>query len=234
MFSSQQIPQALTWHAQGRFNNGKLTHPRDTASWKLVDSSWKEFGQEKENLRLALFVDGYYSCPICSKNTCSQWLPKPKKVLFNKIKYGPPERDHGICFMNSVVISPSTRKGKSKNIDVASRGVSDRLSTRKDNDIIILPYNPGRHWVLVVLDMKLDTCYYLDSLGSGNFNMQLKQIIDSSMVLYATQSGSNKRIKLNWCPVQARSTECGYYMLKFMKEIVEEGIEVLVKDNVRR
>lgn len=35
------------------------------------------------------------------------------------------------------------------------------------------------------------------------------------------------------CPVQPGSTECGYYMLRFMKEIVEEGIEVLVKDNVR-
>ncbi|CAH1418454.1 unnamed protein product [Lactuca virosa] len=93
-----------------------------------------------------------------------------------------------------------------------------------------------RHWVLGVLDMKSDTCYYLDSLSYGNFNMQLKQIVDSAMVLYATQSGSNKRVKLNWvnvtCPVQPGSTECGYYMLRFMKEIVEEGIEVLVKDNI--
>ncbi|KAF5796781.1 hypothetical protein HanXRQr2_Chr08g0355831 [Helianthus annuus] len=25
---------------------------------------------------------GYYACPICSENTCSQWLPKSKKVCF--------------------------------------------------------------------------------------------------------------------------------------------------------
>nr|KAJ0207771.1 hypothetical protein LSAT_V11C500246210 [Lactuca sativa] len=112
-------------------------------------------------------------------------------VLFNKLKYGSPERDHGICFVNPTVISPSTRKGKSKNIDDASRGLADRLSKRKGNDIIFMPYNPG------------------------------------AMVLYTTQSGSNKR-----CPVQPGSTECGYYMLRFMKEIVEEGIEVLVKDNI--
>ncbi|CAI9261130.1 unnamed protein product [Lactuca saligna] len=95
-----------------------------------------------------------------------------------------------------------------------------------------------RHWVLGVVDMKSDNCYYLDSLSSSNFNMQLKQIVDLAMVLYATQSGSNKRVKLNWvnvmCPVQPGATECGYYMLRFMKEIVEEGIEVLVKDNVRK
>nr|KAJ0204009.1 hypothetical protein LSAT_V11C500263220 [Lactuca sativa] len=99
----------------------------------------------------------------------------------------------------------------------------NRLSKRKGNDIIFMPYNPGRHWVLGVLDMKSDNCYYLDSLSSSNFNME--------MVLYTTQSGSNKRVKLNWCPVQPGATECGYYMLRFMKEIVEEGIEVLVKDN---
>nr|KAJ0211272.1 hypothetical protein LSAT_V11C400193190 [Lactuca sativa] len=120
-------------------------------------------------------------------------------VLFNKMKYGPPERHHGICFVNPTLISPSMRKGKSKNIDDASRGLAYRLSSRKGNDIIFLPYNPG------------------------------------AMVLYATQSGSNKRVKLNWvnvtCLVQPRSTKCGYYMLRFMKEIVEKGIEVLVKDN---
>nr|KAJ0223304.1 hypothetical protein LSAT_V11C200071280 [Lactuca sativa] len=158
-------------------------------------------------------------------------------VLFNKMKYGSPERDHGICFVNPTLISPSTRKGKSKNIDDASRGLADRLSKRKGNDIIFMPYNPGRHWVLGVLDMKLDNCSYLDSLSSSNFNIQLKQIVDSAMVLYATQSGSNKRVKLNWvnvmCPVRPGGTECGYYMVRFMKEIVEEGIEVLVKDNVR-
>ncbi|CAI9299076.1 unnamed protein product [Lactuca saligna] len=54
-----------------------------------------------------------------------------------------------------------------------------------------------RHWVLGVLDMKSDTCYYLDSLSYGNFNMQLKEIVNLAMVLYTTQSGSNKRVKLN-------------------------------------
>ncbi|CAH1427291.1 unnamed protein product [Lactuca virosa] len=92
-------------------------------------------------------------------------------VLFTKIKYGLPERDHVIFFVNSAVISPSTCKGKSKNIYDASRGVADRLSTRKSNDITLLPYNPRRHWVLGVLYMKSDTCYYLDSLSSGNFDM---------------------------------------------------------------
>ncbi|KAI3725334.1 hypothetical protein L1987_65120 [Smallanthus sonchifolius] len=82
-----------------------------------------------------------------------------------------------------------------------------------DNDIILIPYNPGRHWVLAALHMKPATCYYLDSLRSSIVNPQLKQTIDAAMVLYATQSGSNKRVKLSWvnarCPCQPGSTECG-------------------------
>lgn len=34
------------------------------------------------------------------------------------------------------------------------------------------------------------------------------------------------------CPRQPGNTECGYYTLKFMKEIVEEGVEVLIDKNV--
>ncbi|KAI3781281.1 hypothetical protein L2E82_11290 [Cichorium intybus] len=140
--------------------------------------------------------------------------------------------------MIPTAISPAGHqaKDKSKNTEEASRSVANRLSTRKDNDIILLPFNPRKHWVLAVLDMKTTTCYYLDSLRPSNVNPHLRQIIDAAMVLYAAQSGSNKRLKLNWvnamCPRQPGNTECGYYTLKFMKEIVEEGVEVLIDNNV--
>ncbi|KAJ0442203.1 putative Ulp1 peptidase [Helianthus annuus] len=116
--------------------------------------------------------------------------------------------------------------------------VADRLSTRKDNDIILVPYNPGRHWVLAVLDMKTNTCYYLDSLRNSIINPVLRQIIDAAMALYAVQGGTKTRVKVNWvngkCPYQTGCTECGYYVLKYMKEVVEEGIEILANDNVGR
>ncbi|MFS7936831.1 putative Ulp1 protease family catalytic domain, papain-like cysteine peptidase superfamily [Helianthus anomalus] len=78
-----------------------------------------------------------------------------------------------------------------------------------------------RHWVLVVLDMKTYTCYYLDSVRNSTINPMLRQIIDTAMALYVIQS-------VNWvkakCPYQTGSTECGYYVLTFMKVVVEEGI----------
>ncbi|KAJ0428103.1 putative Ulp1 protease family catalytic domain, papain-like cysteine peptidase superfamily [Helianthus annuus] len=77
--------------------------------------------------------------------------------------------------------------------------------------------------------MKTYTCYYLDSIRNGTINPMSRQIIDAAMALYAIQS-------VNWvkakCPYQTGGTECGYYVLKFMKEVVEEGIEILANDNV--
>ncbi|KAJ0771836.1 putative Ulp1 protease family catalytic domain, papain-like cysteine peptidase superfamily [Helianthus annuus] len=148
--------------------------------------------------------------------------------LYEQIKNGP-KLDHGICFVIPTAISPSERKSKRKHIDDTSRVVADRLSTRKDNDIIILPYNSGRHWVLAVLDMKTYTCYYLDSIMNSTINPVLRQIIDAAVALYAMQG-------VNWvkakCSYQTGGTECSYYVLKFMKEVVEEGIEILANDNV--
>ncbi|XP_076958493.1 uncharacterized protein LOC143634235 [Bidens hawaiensis] len=92
------------------------------------------------------------------------------------------------------------------------------------------------HWVLAVLDIKTTTCYYLDSLRPIDVNTQLRQIIDAAMILYAVKTGANMRIKVNWinnkCPTQPGSIECGYYILNFMKEIVRDGLDILVNNNV--
>ncbi|KAK9062153.1 hypothetical protein SSX86_019339 [Deinandra increscens subsp. villosa] len=71
MFSSPEIAHDLTWHAQGKVIDGKLTHPRDSPSWKLVDNTWKEFGRENRNLRLALSADGINPHKsLSSKHSC--------------------------------------------------------------------------------------------------------------------------------------------------------------------
>ncbi|KAK9073437.1 hypothetical protein SSX86_007761 [Deinandra increscens subsp. villosa] len=155
--------------------------------------------------------------------------------LYEQIKNGPKE-DHGICFMSPTATMQHERKAKAKNVDDSSKLIAERLSTRNDNHIILLPYNPGRHWVLGVLDMKRTTCYFLDSLGPSIVDRQFKQIVDAAIVLYNVRSGSQKMNKLKWviskCPLQPGSTECGYYVLKFMKEIVRQGVKVLENDNI--
>ncbi|XP_076919851.1 uncharacterized protein LOC143580804 [Bidens hawaiensis] len=149
--------------------------------------------------------------------------------LYEKVKNGPIQ-DHGICFVTASATMMDERKTKSKHIDESSKLLAHRLTKRNNNDIII------ETLVLAILDMKTTNCYYLDSLRPIDVHPDLKQIIDAAMVLYAVQTGSNMRVKVNWvnfrCPTQPGSTECGYYVLNFMKEIVHEGLQILIDNNV--
>ncbi|CAH1440585.1 unnamed protein product [Lactuca virosa] len=114
--------------------------------------------------------------------------------LYEEIKNGG-KTDHGICFVSPSAISKDGRTNNFKKSDEASEVIACRLSTRKDNNIILMSYNPG------------------------------------ALSLHTRQSGSKKKVKASWinvmCPFQPGYTECGYYVLKFMKEVVDEGLEVL-------
>ncbi|KAJ0548636.1 hypothetical protein HanRHA438_Chr00c56g0859351 [Helianthus annuus] len=56
------------------------------------------------------------------------------------------------------------------------------------------------------------------------------------MAVYVGRGGANIRIKLNLvnarCSSLLRGTKCGYYVIRFMKEIAYEGVEILDNDNV--
>ncbi|KAL4561446.1 hypothetical protein LXL04_033612 [Taraxacum kok-saghyz] len=286
MFSSSDIAHDLTWHAEGQVNNGTPTHPRDSPSWKVVDSTWKELGAEKRNLRLALSVDGpkqpgnnidvylapliedlkllwetgvrtydaykkeyfnltaillwtindfpaysnlsgcvtkgYYACPICATNTCSQWLPASKKV----------------CFLGHRTFLPLKHPFRKRKKDFNNQ------QEKKYAPVILVVSAVccfWRHWVLAVLDMDTTTCYYLDSgrpvnISQQTVNTQLKHIIETALVSYSAQIGTNKRVKMKWinvaCPRQPGITECGYYVLKFMKEVIHGGVEVLKNNTI--
>jgi len=64
------------------------------------------------------------------------------RYLYEQIKNGS-LRDHGVCFMTPTAIMHHERKARAKNIEDASRLIARRLSTRKQKDLILLPYNPG-------------------------------------------------------------------------------------------
>ena len=58
LFRNPNHAKSLTWHADERVEDGKLRHPADSPSWKVVDSMWPEFEKEPRNLRLGLSADG--------------------------------------------------------------------------------------------------------------------------------------------------------------------------------
>ena len=58
LFRSPKVAKDLMWHAQEREFDGKLHHPFDSPSWKLVDHRWLDFASKPRNLRLAILADG--------------------------------------------------------------------------------------------------------------------------------------------------------------------------------
>ena len=57
LFRFQKIAKDLIWHAQEREIDGKMHHPFDSPSWKLVDHRGPDFDSETINLRLVILTD---------------------------------------------------------------------------------------------------------------------------------------------------------------------------------
>ena len=71
MFHSSNIARFLMWHAQEIEFDGKMDHPSDSPSWKLIDHRWPDFGREPRNLRLAISADGInLHSSLSSRHSC--------------------------------------------------------------------------------------------------------------------------------------------------------------------
>ncbi|KAI5323813.1 hypothetical protein L3X38_032886 [Prunus dulcis] len=92
--------------------------------------------------------------------------------------------------MTSMVgfIDPATVSANSGTIADRSRLVAGRLQKTDGEQIFMMPYNPGRHWVLLIVRAKRETVYFLDPLPGT--------------------------------PKQPSSVECGYYVMRFMRDII--------------
>ena len=57
LFVNAHDAKNLTWHADGRINDGLLCHPTNYPKWKTIDQLYPKFGQDSRNLRVALAFD---------------------------------------------------------------------------------------------------------------------------------------------------------------------------------
>ena len=103
MFQSSETARDLTWHANERMVDGKLRHPADSPSWKLVDEKWPIFASDPRNLRLALSADGInphsspsstYSCwpIILITYNLPPWLCMKRKFMMLSLLISGPQQ----------------------------------------------------------------------------------------------------------------------------------------------
>ncbi|WKA02358.1 hypothetical protein VitviT2T_020557 [Vitis vinifera] len=104
-----------------------------------------------------------------------------------------------------------------------SRLIANRLMHAKCADYIFIPYNPNFHWVLVALDMRTMTAYYLDPIQKQPCD-DLKEIVNMALRIHPPEKQRSSKREPTWvkvvCPRQLGSVECGYYVMRYMKDII--------------
>jgi len=59
LFQSEMTAKWMTWHKEGKSDDGYLRHPTDSAEWKNFDERYSEFAAEPRNVRLGIASDGF-------------------------------------------------------------------------------------------------------------------------------------------------------------------------------
>ncbi|VVA34902.1 PREDICTED: ubiquitin-like-specific, partial [Prunus dulcis] len=123
-------------------------------------------------------------------------------------------------------IDPATVSANSGTIADRSRLVAARLQKTDGEQIFMMPYNPGRHWILLIVRAKRETAYFLDPLpGNRVVDEEAKNIVNSAIKIYNFHIARAGRKAVIWktlsgTPKQPNSVECGYYVMRFMRDII--------------
>ncbi|CAL9005051.1 unnamed protein product [Prunus brigantina] len=123
-------------------------------------------------------------------------------------------------------IDPALVSANAGTITSRSRIVASRLQKTDGEQIFMMPYNPGRHWVLLIMRAKRETVYFLDPLpGIRVVDEEAKNIVNSAIKIYNSHIGRQGRKAPIWKTLpgtakQPSSVECGYYVMRFMRDII--------------
>ncbi|BBN67550.1 hypothetical protein Prudu_110S000100, partial [Prunus dulcis] len=130
-------------------------------------------------------------------------------------------------------IDPATVSANSGTIADRSRLVAARLQKTDGEQIFMMPYNSGRHWILLIVRAKKETVYFLDPLpGHRVVDEEAKNIVNSAIKMYNTHIARAGRT-----PKQPSSVECGYYVMRFMRDIIMDpslGLRISMPRETRK
>lgn len=132
-------------------------------------------------------------------------------------------KDNMFAFMSpSRLTIPHIRDYQRQN--EAAEYLSEFLVANKDKRFILSPYHQDNHWVLLLFCLCETTIYVFDPLKTER-KIRLITPARTAFKLYASQGGArNNKKEFLWhhveCPQQEGGTECGYFVMKYMHDIV--------------
>ncbi|KAA0047122.1 transposase [Cucumis melo var. makuwa] len=131
------------------------------------------------------------------------------------------------CAKNFFVIDQSKISSHIKDHDLRSRNLANQLEAVNLEQKVLIPYNTGFHWMLHVIDLRENCVYVLDSLRC-KVNEDIHGIINVGLKTWQAKHDLQcYRSTPKWrpvkCPRQLDSVGYGYYVQKYIHEIVHNS-----------
>ncbi|KAA0054809.1 putative serine/threonine-protein kinase nek2 [Cucumis melo var. makuwa] len=137
------------------------------------------------------------------------------------------EKDSSITFS-----LPADLFGISRKSSVLREDIIDLCNMNEVKTFTLVAYMMG-HWTLLAINAYEDTVFYLDSLRTTS-KATTRYVTNTAIAIFHSQKNINKSRKQTlWrtCPLQVGSTTCEYYVMKYMREIVNRG-SIVISDSI--
>ncbi|XP_061993678.1 uncharacterized protein LOC133711589 [Rosa rugosa] len=118
---------------------------------------------------------------------------------------------------------------------VRSRKLADRFKGAQNDQMFFIPYNSGDHWMLTIVHPVKETIYFVDSFYQSIIDSEWKHVVNDAINIFNRQRNKQGRKSPLWkilmgAPRQPTNKECGYYVMRFMRDLILEDIQgVLAK-----
>ncbi|XP_022136077.1 uncharacterized protein LOC111007859 isoform X2 [Momordica charantia] len=126
-----------------------------------------------------------------------------------------------------LIVDPATISPYVKSQEYRFRNLANRLEMVNLEQLVLIPYKSGCHWMLIIINLRENCVYVLDSLRR-KIQEDYQRVINTSLKIWqAKHSIQRYRTNTIWksikCPCQMGSVECGYYVQKYIREIVQNA-----------
>ncbi|KAL0541088.1 hypothetical protein IC582_021119 [Cucumis melo] len=116
--------------------------------------------------------------------------------------------------------------GISRKSYVLQEDVIDFCNMQKVKTLSMVAYITY-HWSLVIINPYDDVVYHLDSLRTSSRD-DIKYVTNMALTIFQSQKNLKKTRKTTfWKAVKVRTVECGYYVMRYMREIVSKDTSII-------
>lgn len=106
-----------------------------------------------------------------------------------------------------------------------ARMLEDKLFRASSNQLFVAPCSVGEHWILTIIQPHKELVILVDPLTHRNRDNTWKYVVDIAVNMFNVDVGKKSKRAPTWKiikgPIQPDSKQCGFYVVRFMKEILK-------------